>query len=437
MNRHLRDDQAWDFFRRLISKKIVPTLASMFVIMVIVGVMAAGFESDNVHQHNQLMNARAHMVNVFNAKNVSPADRKTLARNALQLTDSGLDLSSIDNGTTDYNQELVEINELEKVASSGDRLRLYVSFKNWSGFYHTTLPLLVIGDLLLMSLVAFLIYAVEAQDRGEYLIDFKWKEVWPVFFVLATMLPIGWGFYLVSWFRLHRLEVGDDEQTYDGEAVVVVQPVRFKSAPAEARRFYIELREHLWRKRMEGQIEELRVKSEEHSEALRKLGDKIRETQGNKGEVEAEIRRLESLDIDSLEIPEREHLNAEFDRLLALPGVKGVRVKADCVSLLLHARLEYKGRKYDLGDWDIRVGQRDQMVTRELRSGVNSDWGGGAPVYRISGGFCFGSREYLIERHLAKGQLLEAVELAVDAMQSVNDEDVDCIHDAFREVAIA
>jgi hypothetical protein len=197
------------------------------------------------------------------------------------------------------------------------------------------------------------------------------------------------------------------------------------------------MRGSLWRDRQRERRDELKATIESIAQTMRDLSEALRGHQTRRGELTAELRQLEQVNIDEMEIPDAEHLEAEYQRLLNLPGVMAIRVVNDKLSLLLHARIEYGGEVYDLGDWELRFDTSGYLETKELRSGVLSSWRMGYPVYR--GGdttFCFGARQPEINGNLMKGQLLEAIELAVNSIQSVNDEHMIDIPNAFRKEAI-
>jgi hypothetical protein len=231
-----------------------------------------------------------------------------------------------------------------------------------------------------------------------------------------------------EWERL----TPDVEQTSSREAT----KVHFQSAPGAARLQYINMRTSVWRDTYQHRLEHARHKVEDWTETLRGYGESIRKAQLKRNKWIGILAELESYDPSTTEIPGREHLDGEFDRLMALPGVASVRVVNDQICLLIKARIDYNEVTYDLGDWELRFDAKGGLTTKELRSGVRSDWRGDYPVYHLGGNsFCFGSRSYVIAENLNKGQFLEGIELAVNCMNSVNEEDAHRIPDAFREVA--
>jgi hypothetical protein len=241
---------------------------------------------------------------------------------------------------------------------------------------------------------------------------------------------------------------------------------KFRSSPADARKQYKEFRKGAWRTNVLKEIETLEAKGRdlgrslaENSDIARGLEEALKATsskivasdcrnrlrqcsqvakkiQAKRKEVALQLKQLNALD-QSFEPPEVDNLDQEFDRLMRFPGIADCGAVEDDLILLLLARFTYQGVRYDLGDWELRVSRKVRYVqTRELRCAVKPSWieKHCPPVYRIScNQFCFGNLDELISSHLASGQALEAVELAVVAMQSINEGDLSMIDQAFYE----
>jgi hypothetical protein len=168
---------------------------------------------------------------------------------------------------------------------------------------------------------------------------------------------------------------------------------------------------------------------------LQYYGERVKDLQKQKRDIIAEQRKLEAVNPDDVPVATAEELNAEFDRLMHLNGVAAVGVVNDQISVLVKARYTWDGRLFDLGDWELRFGVGTSMWSKELRSGVHPDWRGSYPVYRLGyDNFCFGNQQSDINQHLLKGQMLEAVEVAVNALNSINENDERYVQEAFYEI---
>lgn len=211
---------------------------------------------------------------------------------------------------------------------------------------------------------------------------------------------------------------------------------RFYGAPRAALRCYTDIRARAGAIDLNRRLEDAQADLSDTESSLRDYGNKVKNLQRERRELNATIANLRGL-IENTTTNQADpaKIAAEFDSLLKLKGVKAVRVINDQLSLLLEARTVYKGDTYDLGDWELRFGVGTGLWTNELRSGVRDDWGDSYPVYRLGGRkFCFGDRVGVIEENMQKGQFLEAIEVAIDSMCSVNKEHRHYIPDAFYQI---
>ncbi len=337
-----------------------------------------------------------------------------------------------------------EIEALQATVNTGDELRLDVRRRDWRAWREGVMMGGGIALLFIMG-ITFLVYATKSAENHEYLADLPWRRIWPFLFVLFTALPIGLPFYAVSvvrvWLARKRQPANTVAQGVNAETETIFtepEPARplFYSAPNAARAMYRSMRTDAQKSYLQQRRRRLHEEKGAIEQSLRLFGQQLRQAQESRNTLLAEIARLEAVSDVVEEIPDLAHLDTEFNRLMRLPGVSGIRVVNDEISLLVLSRLTYHGVEYDLGDWEVRFGVGSYIKTVELRSGVRRDWSGGYPVYRLDKTtFCFGSRDEVIEQNLLKGQYLEAIELAVDSLRSVNQKHQPLIPSAFKEAS--
>lgn len=364
--------------------------------------------------------------------------RKQLAENLLMLYDEdSLAEGFIDDTEADILRDTAEDGRMPDV-----RQKPY----DWGVFWHQ--HTIIFGALVFIyfSFITFVAYAWNTGDRKNYLLDLQWRRVWPVIFVLFT-LPFGLPFYTVSAVRLIRLKdrtrpahapevfYYDDDpyETPRPQTAKVREPVAHQ--PDAARTLYKELRTTALTTGLENRIVEAEDEVGAMKEELQELGVQLKEYQQRYGTAKADLRRLKQIETSGGVDPQITQLDTEFDKLLALPGVQSVGITDDVLHIEVHARYRYDGTLYDLGDWDMQVSSTG-LKTFQLRSGVRADWPGGYPVYVYYMGdrFCHGgTRTSQIQRHIDLGQYLEAVELAINSMHSINTEHLYMVPDAYEE----
>lgn len=410
----------------------------------------------NVDEHNTASDVRIEMVKKFDK--MDSEERQSTARSILRLNKRGFD-TPLNNAGEDKSRQAEVREQLKQVAKTGEALTLDDSKKNWNHFWGWIFVLIIGGALSVYMAICFLIYAFQSGRREEFLMDLPWRRVWPYLYVLATIWPLGWLFYPVSAVRTYRankryveeephqeqrrrrpefdIDVDADYDDYErgyhrDDTPPRQKSVKFNHEPNAARRLYFDLRNGGWRTYLTNKVDELKDEKEDVEERLDGIASEARNLQRQRGEIMAELQELQGTEIPEEPI-DATALEAEFNRLLKLPGVQAVRVVNDKLSLYVKARLNYEGVVYDLGDWDLRIGGDTNFAAKELRSGVRRHWHG-YPAYRLDDEtFCFGSRESVIAENLRKGQLLEAAELAVNSLNNVNDEDLYRVPNAFYE----
>lgn len=380
--------------------------------------------------------ARASMVHEVNSHNA--AGRKAAAQAILWLDSQSNGDTHLIAGSDSDEQDSIVHKQLHAAAATGQPLSLDAKHVDYWPFWRTHWLLFSLLPLIPIYMAAgFFVYAFETLDREEYLMDLPWRRVWPVFFVAFTALPFGWLCYIVSAFTTHYARKHQPpEQRVEANVPAAQQPAPpqefvFHAAPGIAKELYVQLRSGFWAERLATQRERISDELRAVNARLRELGEELKDEQRRRGSFMAQQRELES--IKPNEELEAGHIEKEFEQLLALPGVEGARVVGGSeISLFVKVRPTFGGRKYDFGDWELRFGGSSTgLSTRRIRSGVRSDWGNQYPVYGSSS-FCFGQRQYIINEHMSKGQFLQAVDIAIDSMHSINPEHQNDLPRAYR-----
>jgi hypothetical protein len=377
---------------------------------------------------------------------VEPAEaRKILAFSILELNyigDAGIAL--------DDQQEQV----FDEVASTGAMPEgLDVSRGTWD-YWQQSMVLLLLLVYVYYAWIIFGVYAEETRRSRNFVADLPWRRVWPIALVVFTA---GWPCYLVSAVRLRRFRarhpvtagvtgangqtstdfVEFDDESSDTDQVIRIPEYRgYREDSQVARATYVSLRTTKWLRSFTERRQNAQSELEYTERDLRQLGERMRDAQSRLGTLRADVRRYEELETDAESAPELQHVETEYDRLLRLPGVAGIRVvNDDQLCLLVKVRSIYEGVLYDFGDWEIRFGPRSRHLgTRRLRSGVRGTWHGMEPPYNNGDGtFCFGARGQVIADNVLQGQYLEAVEIAINCMHSVNDGHEQFIPQAYQE----
>lgn len=407
---------------------------------------ATGGYAGSIDTHDKAASSRSSLVHLVNSS--SPTEREAIARSILTLSAHKVS-TAVETGSDTPAHRTQIISQLTKTAHSGSAIALDTRATGWGPYWHFWFWLWLSIFLGGFSIGLFLLYALDSVEDN-YLMDLPWRRVWPVFFVALTAFPIGFVFYITSAIRLRHVPAFVPTRArnarhdfaypydYDDRAPAVKPPapaaIGFSSQPQAARQFYTDLRLNGGKLRLERKVQSLRRSISDGEQTLRELGEEIKREQQARSTLMAELRQTEALIATSNESKETDLIQSEFDALLALEGVSGVRVINDMISVKVDVRVPYKGVRYDFGDWEIRVGQ-DYYFTRRLRSAVNPGWHGLYPDYEWRDGeFCLGRREATISDFIRKGQFLEGIELIVATMHSVNKDDKPNIPRAFSEV---
>ena len=380
--------------------------------------------------------AHAAQTSIEEVLNASP-DRQTLARTLLQQRELGLETAITpagSNGQTD-----TVITALERTAATGEEVTINTDtyYFEWKVFWRRVITFFFCT----LSLLLFASYTIMTVKNRHYLSDLQFDE-FSVFLVSVTF--VGWPAYIVSAIRLvrarnQRAEASDQRAEVSDRAenqTHTIRRVDFPHAPIASRACYHALRESATDEYRTRRASQARSELDSEKRHARELGEAIKDCQARIGELSATLKEAELIAEQEAVQLSVDQLDHEFDRLMALPGVKGARVINDALSLHVEAHISYQDILYDIGEWELRVSQQ-MLTTRLLRTGVKDDWlRGEYPDYRFGGGeFCFGSRDHDISENIRKGQILEAVELAVNCMRSVNPEDEYRIPRAFHTVS--
>ncbi len=133
----------------------------------------------------------------------------------------------------------------------------------------------------------------------------------------------------------------------------------------------------------------------------------------------------------------REDAQRELEQILALPQVVDAwACTPELIAFTVRARLTLEGVTYDLGTWNIHFGD---FESSKLAQGI-----GDRSYYRVrkvgrshmnafynydDGSFCFDNTGKSIDDYAAKHHFIHAVQTAISCLCSVNEEDIDYVHD--------
>lgn len=376
------------------------------------------------------------------------------AKSLMQTYETGLGVSELDN--KDFRQEVIASSKVGTIPQVLTPQKTWDEFLPGSGFT-SWLSLGLWATLALMSCAGSFCYANECSDNREFIADFNLRKPSHILFVLCT--PILWPFYPVSLVgmrldaRRQRLRVreariaatstGALDITGDvvGRLVAALDFDESVSKPLETfvddRAGALEVYHRICSELAVGHVErrkrELSKKIDDLGQEATELSDVMRQTQRARTTAKADLLALEKLNpADS--VPNRETAETQFNRLIALESVNEVWPIENGIGLLVKARLVYEGTRYDLGDWKLLVTDK-RVEAYEVRAGTRSSWPMYEyPAYRYGGdSFCFGQRHPEMNDRCRSGHLLEAAILAVDCLNSVNDDDLKRVPKAFEK----
>lgn len=317
--------------------------------------------------------------------------------------------------------------------------------KTWIGFVRTVWFSAAFQLTLIMAMLHLSLY-YESRKRHERIIDFPWYRVWPWIFVLVTIVP-GILIYSVSAVHLirdrrQRRQVEGDQSDEGTETEVerIRRELRFYHEPDEAGQAYRMARIGDRRRELERARDDAKSRLEWLTEEIGRLAARLKSSQQQKGGLLAEVSRAEAAleNLTDDDSPEETRTDEEFKRLMQLPGVIGVRVVHDHVCVLVRVVLQQGASQYFQGIWEIRFAADGVLRIESVRSGVKRGWPYGKhPDYRDHAyglDFCMGRRKTQILELAKNRHFLEAVELLIDSMFSVNPEDESLIPDVFEKV---
>jgi hypothetical protein len=201
----------------------------------------------------------------------------------------------------------------------------------------------------------------------------------------------------------------------------------------------------------------LKQRIRETEELLRKFSQAMQGLQGQLNRDRAEFKQNETTLAELATVLETRDTQQEFQRILSLPGVVAIYVKDQALCVQVNARYQYQGSWYDMGDWELQIRDgRKHIYAREIRAGATDEYyrrrrtyegwltGDGSgygyhPDYHMpsdnkDGEFCFAAQSDIIAKHISKGEILNALCLAVLSLQYVNEEDRDYIPDRLRRI---
>lgn len=130
-----------------------------------------------------------------------------------------------------------------------------------------------------------------------------------------------------------------------------------------------------------------------------------------------------------------EQRRQEFAKICSFPQVLHAFVDdRGAINIVVRASYVYEGQKYDLGDWSIQFGIVGDDLTYDVmvfRLNTNPEWTGD-PIYLLSGGrFCLGGSRSIIGSYFDSERYVQAVQLSIYAVNSVNEQHVELLPSAF------
>lgn len=375
------------------------------------------------------------------------------AKSLIQTYKADLGVSELKN--KDFREEVFT------AARTGAIPQVITPHKTWDEFLPgeddlltSWLSLGLLATLALMSCAGSLCYANGCSESGEFIADFDLKRPSHILLLLCT--PLLWLFYLVSLVGIHldtrrrRADTGTPLSTemleINGDVVrrlaAALDAARAVSEPevfVDDREGALEAYHRICSELAVGHVERRKQKLGEQIEAFGReateLSDRMRQTQRARTKAKADLQALENLS-PTHSVPDRETAQTQFNRLVSLEGVEQVWPLEDGIGLLVKARLKYEDKRYDLGDWKLLVTDK-RVDAYEVRSGIRTGWSMyDYPAYRYGEGkFCFGMRHPEMNERCKSGHLLEAAIIAVECLNSVNDEDLKKVPQAFKLAA--
>lgn len=350
----------------------------------------------------------------------TPENRRVVAGNLLWLYGQGMAPSALQ----DPEFRIV----VDSVEQTGSGAWTTVYPASWDPFIYDWIPAWILAIFCAFSMMLGLVYYWHCKDQKHYLADLPWRRLWVWGFVLIA--PVLWIPLVASSVRMRLKPPHVQPRPVRNKQA---KPKRFTPDAASAKVAY-------WQMRTKGAATGQRLYREKVEQDLRDLQEECASLATALGEAQQKHLKLKVEHANLHETPDPEPptddlLEKEFERLLQLPGVSGVRANgAEGIMLLVAATIEHEEERYDLGTWKLRLDLSGSVEATEFKTGVLPSWDGGSPVYRIGKGFCFGDHDDLIEAHLIRGHILEAAALAVQALCTVNADDRHKIPQAFKRI---
>jgi len=246
-----------------------------------------------------------------------------------------------------------------------------------------------VSILVLVQLVVAYNLIYESRRRRQRIADLPWRKPWVWLFALATLVP-GILYYPVSLFGVVRDRKNTPvktEKTTEDQAGLLERVRRrnyFDHEPTLARIAYRRSRIGDRRRDLEEVRDQANKRIAHLTEKMRQWAEKLRAAQQEKGSQLALVRKTEQELEELVEgTPEEAKVEAEFDKLMALPCVVGVNAIGDTVNVLTYVTLEYGGETYFQGVWKISFDAKGGLSVCSEESGVKRKWHYGAhPDYR-------------------------------------------------------
>jgi hypothetical protein len=222
---------------------------------------------------------------------------------------------------------------------------------------------------------------------------------------------------------------------------------------------------HVWERFLEldtdkdERIKQLNQEIAQHEDSLRgliKVIKDVAESSEKRDDAGKELKEVKQQRLECLEALQRQYeaplvtvddafvedRRNEFARICALPQVCSASVDSNnAINLIVRATYKYRGTTYYMGDWAIIFGHPHPFsypVVTNYGRNLRPPWEPGRyPDYSMDdNSFCLGDNGSIIARHFKHGRYFQAIQVAIYAVNSVNEGDVDDVPHAFYPLVL-
>lgn len=396
--------------------KSCTSVIGMLIGIVVANVISAAYFAYLWAGSNDVYNGQASIVDSLNRQ--TPYYRQVAAYDLLELHTVGLGPGALND--SDF------LGMVQYVSQNGSEASVSYTPLTWHLYFHEYMPPMVLVCFVLTSLALSRAYVKHSRKHRHYLADLPWRTWWVPAFVLSV--PLLWVPFAVSAVRMRR-----KPPVYEAPKVRKKRD-RVSDIPGAQAAFF-QMRELGTREGIRRLIDMLEGEQKAAKGECQDLVEKLRAQQRKQLELKGQLARLHDEDSRPIVAPTPQALEQEFNRLIQLPGVEGVRPlgsSTNALAIRVRASVVHGLHRYYLGTWEIQLKLSGVVEGVEKESGVLPSWKSSGPVYRVGRKFCFGDFDDPISYHLIKGEVLEAAALAVQAVNNINPEDRHRIPEAFQ-----